>query len=249
VVTEQSRIILKLFNYFVLDTELRCWRRQMAKDTIPLVIAIDGPAAAGKGTLAKNLAERLGLPYLDTGLLYRSIGKLMQLRNLNLDDAGAATIVARDLTLADIERTDLRGHEAGELASRVAVHPSVRTALIGFQRDFAARPQGAVLDGRDIGTVICPDADVKLYVTARTEVRARRRTNELLAKGRAVDYDTVLAEVEARDERDSKRVEAPLRPAADAVFLDTSEIDPIEVLERALEIVRVGWSKVLELKV
>ena len=208
----------------------------------PLLIAIDGPAAAGKGTLAQSLAGRLDLPYLDTGLLYRAIGKLMQVAGLDLDDALAAATVARKLTPVDLQRGDLRGREAGELASRVAVHPGVRAALIAFQRDFAHGPRGAVLDGRDIGTVICPDADVKLYVTASAEVRARRRTDELLAKGRAVDYEAILAEVRARDARDSGRVEAPLRPADDAIVIDTSTLGPAEVLATALSIVE-NWRK------
>jgi len=203
----------------------------------PLLVAIDGPAAAGKGTLAQALASRLDLPYLDTGLLYRAIGKLMQVAGLDLDDAASATVVADRLTPADLLRPDLRGREAGELASRVAVHPGVRAALIAFQRDFAHGPRGAVLDGRDIGTVICPDADVKLYVTASAEVRARRRTDELLAKGRAVDYEAILAEVRARDSRDSGRAEAPLRPADDAIIIDTSALGPAEVLAAALSIV------------
>lgn len=208
----------------------------------PLLIAIDGPAAAGKGTLAQSLAARLGLPFLDTGLLYRAIGKLMQVAGLDLDDAQAATAVAEKLTPIDLQRTDLRGREAGELASRVAVHPGVRAALVAFQRDFAHGPRGAVLDGRDIGTVICPDADVKLYVTASAEVRARRRTDELLAKGRSVDYQAILSEVKARDARDSGRVEAPLRPADDAVVIDTSALGPAEVLTTALSIVE-NWQK------
>lgn len=203
----------------------------------PLLIAIDGPAAAGKGTLAQGLATRLGLPYLDTGLLYRAIGKLMQIAGLDLDDATAATKVAEQLEPADLQRPDLRGREAGELASRVAVHPGVRAALVAFQRDFAHGPSGAVLDGRDIGTVICPDADIKLYVTASAEVRARRRTDELLAKGRAVDYEAILAEVKARDARDSGRAEAPLRPADDAIVIDTSSLGPVEVLSAALAVV------------
>lgn len=208
----------------------------------PLLIAIDGPAAAGKGTLAQSLAARLDLPYLDTGLLYRAIGKVMQIAGLDLDDAPAATGVAEKLAPSDLQRSDLRGREAGELASRVAVHPGVRAALVAFQRDFAHGPRGAVLDGRDIGTVICPDADVKLYVTASAEVRARRRTDELLAKGRAVDYEAILSEVRARDSRDSGRAEAPLRPADDAVIIDTSTLGPAEVLAAALSIVE-NWRK------
>ena len=208
----------------------------------PLLIAIDGPAAAGKGTLAQSLATQLDLPYLDTGLLYRAIGKLMQIAGLDLDDAQAATAVAERLAPEDLRRTDLRGREAGELASRVAIHPGVRAALVAFQRDFAHGLRGAVLDGRDIGTVICPDADVKLYVTASPEVRARRRTDELLAKGRAVDYEAILAEVKARDERDSGRAEAPLKPADDAVVIDTSALGPGEVLAKALSVVE-NWQQ------
>lgn len=210
--------------------------------TRPLLIAIDGPAAAGKGTLAQSLATRLDLPYLDTGLLYRAIGKLMQIAGLDLDDAAAATKVAERLAPADLQRTDLRGREAGELASRVAIHPGVRAALVAFQRDFAHGPRGAVLDGRDIGTVICPDADIKLYVTASAEVRARRRTDELLAKGRTVDYEAILAEVKARDARDSGRAEAPLRPADDAIVIDTSALGPAEVMSVALSAVQ-KWQR------
>lgn len=189
------------------------------------VVAIDGPAAAGKGTLAARLALAYGLPHLDTGLLYRAIGKRMADEGAPLDDAEIAGGFARRLEIADLARGDLRGREAGELASRVAVHPAVRAALVDFQRSFAGRPEGAVLDGRDIGTVICPDADVKLFVTASPEVRARRRTEELEAKGRSVDYERILAEVRERDERDSSRAVAPLKPAPDAVIIDTSDLD------------------------
>ncbi|MDK9695760.1 MAG: (d)CMP kinase [Siculibacillus sp.] len=202
----------------------------------PFVVAIDGPAAAGKGTLALALADRLGLPHLDTGLLYRAIGKLMAIRGFDLDDAELAGEFARALDPEDLKRDDLRGREAGELASRVAVHPQVRAALVDFQRAFAARPPGAVLDGRDIGTVICPDAQVKIYVTASPEVRARRRTDELLAKGRDVRYETILAETKERDDRDANRAVAPLRPAPDAVVLDTSDLDRAGALSAALAI-------------
>jgi cytidylate kinase len=192
---------------------------------LPFVIAIDGPAAAGKGTLAERLAAHYGLPYLDTGLLYRAIGRLMADRGMDLDNAELAGQIALHLDPDDLKHPGLRGREAGELASRVAIHPPVRAALVDFQRAFAARAPGAVLDGRDIGTVICPDAPVKIFVTASAEVRARRRTDELNAKGRAVEYERILAEIRERDERDSGRAVAPLKPAADAMILDTSALD------------------------
>lgn len=192
--------------------------------TTALTIAIDGPAAAGKGTLAKRVAAHYGLPYLDTGLLYRAVGKLADDRGVDLDDAEATGAIATELDTSHLDDGSLRGREAGELASRVAVHGAVRTALTDFQRSFAARAEGAVLDGRDIGTVICPQARVKIFVTASAEVRARRRTDELAAKGRDVDYERILAEVRERDARDAGRAIAPLRPAPDAHLLDTSEL-------------------------
>lgn len=202
-----------------------------------MIIAIDGPAGAGKGTLAERLAAHYGLPYLDTGLLYRAIGRLMAEAGADLDDPAAAGVFAAALRADDLRRGDLRGREAGELASRVAVHGGVRAALVAFQRDFAARPEGAVLDGRDIGTVICPAADVKLFVTAAAEVRARRRTDELGQKGRAPDYERILSEIRERDERDSTRAVAPLKPADDAVVLDTSDLDRDEVFQAAVALI------------
>ena len=197
-----------------------------------LIIAVDGPAASGKGTIAARLATHYGLPFLDTGLLYRAVGA----------KGGDPVAAARALTPEDLLRDDLRSLAAGQAASRVAAIPEVRAALVEFQRRLARDPQGAVLDGRDIGTVICPEAEVKLYVTASPEVRARRRTDELLAKGRAVDYEAILAEVKARDERDSGRAEAPLRRADDAVVIDTSALGPGEVLAKALSVVE-NWQQ------
>jgi cytidylate kinase len=202
-----------------------------------VIVAIDGPAAAGKGTLAARLAAHYGLPYLDTGLLYRAIGRVMAERGLDPGDPAAAGEVARSLEPSALANPDLRGREAGELASRVAVHPEVRAALAAFQRAFAAGPDGAVLDGRDIGTVICPNADVKIFVTASPEVRARRRTEELAAKGRDVDYERILAEVKERDARDMGRAASPLRPAADAHLLDTSDLDIEAAFRAALAII------------
>lgn len=205
-----------------------------------MIIAIDGPAAAGKGTLATRLAAHFGLPYLDTGLLYRAVGRKMLERRLDPDDAVAAGGVARTLDAGALADPSLRGHDAGEIASRVGVHAEVRRALLAFQRDFARRPGGAVLDGRDIGTAVCPAADVKLFVTASPEVRARRRTAELAAKGRSVDYERILGEIRERDARDSGRAAAPLRMAADAHLLDTTDKDieaafraAVDIIERA----------------
>ncbi|MET4635603.1 (d)CMP kinase [Kaistia defluvii] len=205
-----------------------------------MIIAIDGPAAAGKGTIALKLAKHYGLNHLDTGLLYRAIGRLMTEQGLDVDNAAEAGAVARKLKAKDLNHPDLRGREAGELASRVAVHPEVRAALVDFQRNFARTPPGAVLDGRDIGTAICPEADIKIFVTASPEVRARRRTDELNAKGRDVPYERILAEILERDERDSHRSAAPLRQADDAVRLDTTALDAEAAFAAAIEIVDAG---------
>lgn len=202
-----------------------------------MIVAIDGPAAAGKGTIAARIARHYGLPYLDTGLLYRLVGKVVAERNLDPEDAAASGAVAASLDVARLADPSLRGHGAGELASRVAVHPSVRAALLAFQRRFAAAPGGAVLDGRDIGTAVVPDADVKIYVTASAEERARRRTSELAAKGRAIDYATVLAEIRNRDARDAGRAAAPLSIAADAHLLDTTDMDIETAFRAAVDIV------------
>jgi cytidylate kinase len=202
-----------------------------------MIIAIDGPAAAGKGTIAARLARHYGLPYLDTGLLYRAVARDMTARQISLDDSEAAGRVAAALDPATLADPALRGRHAGELASQVSVHPSVRSALLSFQRDFARDPEGAVLDGRDIGTAVLPDADVKIYVTAAADVRARRRTDELLAKGRAVEFDRILNEIVERDARDAGRAAAPLARAADAHLLDTTGMDIETAFRAAVDIV------------
>jgi CMP/dCMP kinase len=189
----------------------------------PLIVAIDGPAAAGKGTLARRLAATLGLPYLDTGLLYRAVGR-----------PAAAEAAARALRPADLDRPDLRGPEADAAAAAVAAIPAVRAALLAFQRGFAGE-RGAVLDGRDIGTVIFPDARVKLFVTASLEARARRRWLELQAKGGHAELSTVEADMRARDALDAARAAAPLRPAPDAVLLDTTELDAEAAFRAAMD--------------
>jgi len=209
-----------------------------------MIIAIDGPAAAGKGTLAARLAGHLGLPYLDTGLLYRAVGKRIADRGLDPDDAAAAARMAAALDPAELVNPALRGHGAGEIASRIAVHPAVRRALLDFQRSFARRPGGAVLDGRDIGTAVVPEADVKIYVTASAGVRARRRTDELRAKGRDVPYERILAEIEERDRRDAGRASAPLAVAPDAVMLDTTTLDADAAFARAVAIVAAAKNAV-----
>ena len=203
-----------------------------------MIIAIDGPAASGKGTLARRLAAHFGLPHLDTGLLYRATARAILESGHALDDVQAAVAAARGLALTDFNEAALRGRAMGEAASRVAALPEVRTALESLQRAFAMRPEGAVLDGRDIGTVIAPSADVKIYVTASAEERARRRTLELAARGEAADYEAVLSDVRIRDERDSNRAVAPLRPARDAAILDTTTLDADAAFDEALSIVR-----------
>lgn len=204
---------------------------------VSAVIAIDGPAASGKGTLARRVAAHLGRPYLDTGLLYRAVARGMLDLGLPLGDERAAVGVAVSLDPARIDESRLRGAEMGEAASVVSVHAGVRQALLGLQRRFAAQAGGAVLDGRDIGTVVCPEAGVKLFVTATPEERARRRHRELTAKGDRIGYDQVLQAIRARDERDSRRSAAPLRAAPDAILLDTTNLDQDAAFARALEMI------------
>lgn len=190
-----------------------------------MIIAIDGPAASGKGTIARRLAQHYGLPHLDTGLLYRATARVLLDRGARLDDPDRAVSAARGLALTDFDEARLRGGEMGDAASVVAAIPAVRAALLDMQRAFAAQTGGAVLDGRDIGTVICPSADVKLFVTARPETRAQRRALELRGRGENADFAEVLADIRRRDERDSARSSAPLVAAPDAALLDTSELD------------------------
>lgn len=187
-------------------------------------IAIDGPAAAGKGTLSRRIAELYGFHHLDTGLTYRATAKALLDGGLPLDDEAVAVEVARNLDLSGLDRGVLSAHEIGEAASKIAVMPAVRRALVEAQRAFALRQPGTVLDGRDIGTVVCPDATVKLFVTASPEVRARRRYDEIIANGGKADYDAVYEDVRRRDERDMGRADSPLRPAENAHLLDTSEM-------------------------
>jgi len=208
------------------------------------VIAVDGPAASGKGTIATRLGADFGLPVLDTGLLYRCVGVLVQKAGENLDDHEAAAAAAAMLTADQLSDPALRTRAAGELASRVAVHPRVRDALLEFQRTFAGQEGGAVLDGRDIGTVIAPDAPAKLYVTATPQVRAHRRWSQLKAQGEAASYEDVLADIRRRDARDGGRDAAPMRPAPDATLLDTSEMtieQAADAARRIVEAARARW--------
>lgn len=202
----------------------------------PLIIAVDGPAAAGKGTLARRLAAHLGLPYLDTGLLYRATGRRVLDAGGNPAGVEDATRAAENLQPGDLDRTDLRGPPADDAASKVAAIPGVRAALLDFQRRFGLA-HGAVLDGRDIGTVVFPEAPVKLFVTANPEERARRRHAELAARAAPPPLAEIAAEMAARDARDSARDAAPLRPAPDAVLLDTSALDADAAFAAALRIV------------
>jgi cytidylate kinase len=190
-----------------------------------MIVAIDGPAASGKGTLARRLAQEMNLPHLDTGLLYRATARALLDHGQDLGDVAAAVAAARGLALTDFDAELLRGRQMGEAASIVAAIPQVRAALIDMQRSFARRPGGAVLDGRDIGTVICPEAEVKIFVTASPETRASRRALELKSQGETVDYAEILEDIRRRDARDASRAAAPLKAADDAVVLDTTKLD------------------------
>ncbi|HEY5305739.1 MAG TPA: (d)CMP kinase [Pseudolabrys sp.] len=202
-----------------------------------MIIAIDGPAASGKGTLGKKLAEHYGLRHLDSGLLYRAVAKAVLDNGSQLDDKQAAVSLAKSLDLAALDEAALKTPKVGEAASIISAFSEVRAALVTFQREFAAKTPGAVLDGRDIGTVICPNADVKIYVTAAPGVRARRRTTEYRAQGRQIDESTVLADILARDARDTQRAIAPLKQAQDAHLLDTTNMDISTAIRAAIDIV------------
>jgi CMP/dCMP kinase len=201
-----------------------------------MIIAVDGPTASGKGTISKALAAHYSLPFLDTGMLYRAAGRQV---DLNGGDAGhpGHALAACDFSDSLLDDPSLRNEEVGGLASRVSVHPEVRAALKQRQVDFANQPGGAVLDGRDIGTVIAPHADVKLFVTASAEVRARRRYEEMLSRGLDVDFENILADIRLRDERDTNRTEAPLKPAVDAILLDTGDLTIGGAVQKAIELV------------
>jgi cytidylate kinase len=202
-----------------------------------MIIAIDGPAASGKGTLGKRLAAHYGLRHLDTGLLYRAVAKAVIDAGKPLDDRAAAIAAAHALELLRLDEAALKADAIGKAASVVSAIPEVREALLAFQRNFANTPPGAVLDGRDIGTVIAPQAEVKIFITATPEQRALRRAAELRARGERADEAAVLADIRQRDRRDSERAVAPLKPAADAEILDTTHLDVDAVLRAAIEIV------------
>lgn len=202
-----------------------------------MIIAIDGPAASGKGTLARRIAEHYGLACLDTGLLYRAVGRDVLAVGGSLEDEPLAAAKAAALDAATLSDPALKAPGAGEAASVVARHPTVRQALLEMQRRFAAKPPGAVLDGRDIGTVVCPNADVKIFVAASLEVRAHRRYQELLAKGEAVTLVSVTEVIRRRDERDAGRADAPMIAAADAILLDTSDFGIEQAFEAAVGLI------------
>ncbi len=202
-----------------------------------MIVAVDGPSASGKGSVSRRIAAHYGLAYLDTGLLYRAVARDMMAAGLALDDEHAAAQVARELQTQSLDDPRLRERRMGDAASRVAVFPSVRAALLDFQRQFAARRGGAVLDGRDIGTVVCPDADVKLYIDASARERARRRYLELCARGENVTPEAIMDDIMARDRRDQERAIAPSRRADDAHLLDTTNLDIDQAFKAAIDLI------------
>jgi CMP/dCMP kinase len=203
----------------------------------PFIIAVDGPSASGKGTLARLLADHYGLKHLDTGALYRVVGLAMLLSYKDLNDPVTAAIAAQRLDLSLLEHLSLRSEAAGQAASIISAYPEVRAALLKLQQDFAHTLPGAVLDGRDIGTVVCPDAQAKLFITADVAVRARRREQDLIASNQAKPYATILRDLQERDARDSNRAEAPLKPATDALILDTSTLTITKAVAAAVDLI------------
>ncbi|PHR12086.1 MAG: (d)CMP kinase [Sphingopyxis sp.] len=206
-----------------------------------MIIAVDGPTASGKGTISKRLAEHFALPFLDTGLLYRAVGWTLRQQGGDADNAADA-LAACAFDDALLDNPELRSEAVGGLASRVSIHPEVRRALDKRQKDFAGQPGGAVLDGRDIGTVIAPDADAKLFVTASSDARAVRRFEEMKRRGEQVDFDDILADILRRDERDQNRAAAPLKPAADADLLDTTNLTIDAAIQQAIALVNAKIS-------
>jgi CMP/dCMP kinase len=202
-----------------------------------MIIAVDGPSAAGKGTIARAIATHLGYHFLDTGSLYRMVGLAMLKAGKSADDVKAAVGYAETLEPSRVVDNDLRTESVAGMASQVAAIPEVRTALLEFQRNFAKREPGAVLDGRDIGTVVCPEADIKFFVTASTEVRANRRLAELKSLGVKTDFKSVLEDIWTRDERDAERTTAPTKQADEAIMIDTSELDRDEVLAAVMGVI------------
>ena len=214
-----------------------------------MIITIDGPAAAGKGTLSAYLSKHYKLAYFDTGMIYRAVGLDMVLQNLNVEDENLAEQIAKALTFEKMmqlsKHPDFRSDIGGSAASKVSALPKVRSALLKMQQDFALNPvfadgtpaNGAIYDGRDTGTVVCPNADIKLFITASSEVRAKRRFDEFVAKGMTTTYEKVLADMVARDKRDQERASAPLKPAEDAILIDTSDMTAEEVINKVVEII------------
>ncbi len=203
----------------------------------PFVIAIDGPAASGKGTLARRLAKKFKFHHLDTGLTYRAVGHELMQRGLALDDEAQAVAIANSIELAGLDREILSAHEIGEAASRVAVMSSVRKALVEAQRIFSKRLPGSILDGRDIGTVVCPNANAKFFITASPGIRAGRRFEEITGRGGDATFDEILNDIRQRDERDMARQDSPLKPAADAHLIDTSKMDIETAFQAVLDII------------
>lgn len=202
-----------------------------------MIIAVDGPAASGKGTLARRIAAHFDIAHLDTGALYRAVARDVMAAGSPVDDASAAARAAASIDANTLDDPALRTRGTGEAASIVAQFPAVRAALLEFQRKFAGQPRGAVLDGRDIGTIVCPQADAKIYVIAAVEERAKRRWKELSADGSDSTYDSILADLVKRDARDRQRDEAPLKPASDAHLLDTTNLDIEAAFKAAVELI------------